>query len=376
MIHVQIGDIFESQAQTLVNTVNCVGIMGKGVALEFKKRFPDMYEDYVGRCERKEVRLGEPYLYRRLTPPGILNFPTKDHWRSVSRLADIVAGLEFLKCQFRQWGITSLACPPLGCGHGQLEWRVVGRTLYRHLAQLEIPVELFAPFGTPPDELQDEFLARPADSDNGAASVSKYAPKIRPQELALVEVLARIEREPYHWPVGRTMFQKIAYFTTESGVATGLRYSRGSYGPFSPDLKPLLGRLTNNGLIREERFDRMFAVRTGSTYADAAKAFSSDLATWNKVLDRVADLFLRMKTQDAEIAATVHFAAKSEPKDSSRKATEMEVLEAVRKWRQKRKPPLKDEDVARAIRSLNLLRWVDLTPSKDLPLPEDALADV
>jgi len=120
----------------------------------------------------------------------------------------------------------------------------------------------------------------------------------------------------------------------------------------------------------------MFAVRTGSTYADAAKAFSSDLATWNKVLDRVTDLFLRMKTQDAEIAATVHFAAKSQPKDSSRKATEMEVLEAVRKWKQKRKPPLKDEDVARAIRSLNLLRWVDLTPSKDLPLPEDALADV
>ena len=79
MVNVIMGDIFESRAQTLVNTVNCVGIMGKGIALEFKKRFPDMFEDYVKRCEAKQVRLGRPYLFERMFPPWILNFPTKNH---------------------------------------------------------------------------------------------------------------------------------------------------------------------------------------------------------------------------------------------------------------------------------------------------------
>src|SRR5437879_13728035 len=96
MMKILVGDLFESSAQTLVNTVNCVGVMGKGVALEFKERFPDMYTDYVRRCEAREVRLGQPYLFKRTTVPWILNFPTKDHWKSVSKLSDIVAGLEYL----------------------------------------------------------------------------------------------------------------------------------------------------------------------------------------------------------------------------------------------------------------------------------------
>jgi hypothetical protein len=89
MLKALIGDMFASQAQTLVNTVNCVGVMGKGVALEFKKRFPAMFDDYLARCGRKQVRLGEPYLYRDLGGAMVVNFPTKDHWRSSSRLADI-----------------------------------------------------------------------------------------------------------------------------------------------------------------------------------------------------------------------------------------------------------------------------------------------
>lgn len=129
MIRVLIGDMFESEAQTLVNTVNCVGIMGKGIALEFKNRFPDMYDDYVKRCKTGKVQLGKPYVFHSLLPPWILNFPTKGHWRSVSRLSDIIAGLEYMEQHYREWGITSLACPALGCSNGQLEWRVVGPTL-------------------------------------------------------------------------------------------------------------------------------------------------------------------------------------------------------------------------------------------------------
>jgi O-acetyl-ADP-ribose deacetylase (regulator of RNase III) len=159
MVRIRVGDLFQSRAQTLVNTVNCVGIMGAGVALEFKKRFPRMFADYVERCRAGRVRLGEPYLFKDLVGPWVLNFPTKDHWRSVSRLSDIIAGLEHLRRHYREWGITSLAVPPLGCGQGGLEWRIVGPTLYRHLVQLGIPVELYAPHGTPEQELTPEFLA-------------------------------------------------------------------------------------------------------------------------------------------------------------------------------------------------------------------------
>ena len=159
MVRILIGDLFASKMQTIVNTVNCVGVMGKGIALEFKKRFPDMYQDYVARCAAKQVRLGQPYLFRQLVPPWILNFPTKDDWRSVSRLSDIVAGLEYLEQHYQEWGITSLAVPPLGCGQGQLEWRVVGPTLFRYLSRFQVPVELYAPHGTPEHELASSFLS-------------------------------------------------------------------------------------------------------------------------------------------------------------------------------------------------------------------------
>ena len=149
---VLIGDILQSKAQTLFNTVNCVGIMGKGIALEFKKRFPKMFGDYVQRCERKEVKPGVPYLYKTLLLPQIINFPTKDHWKSVSRITDIEHGMQLLLSQYKEWGITSLAIPPLGCGNGQLEWKAVGPLIYRYASQMNIPVELYAPYGTPPTE--------------------------------------------------------------------------------------------------------------------------------------------------------------------------------------------------------------------------------
>src|SRR5574340_779424 len=107
MFRALIGDLFASQAQTLVNTVNCVGVMGKGVALEFKKRWPAMFEDYQRRCALKQVRLGEPYLYRDQSGATIVNFPTKDHWRSPSRVADIESGLDYLVAHAEAWGIHS-----------------------------------------------------------------------------------------------------------------------------------------------------------------------------------------------------------------------------------------------------------------------------
>lgn len=369
MITVYIGDVFESEAQTLVNTVNCVGIMGKGIALEFKARFPDMYDDYVQRCKHRKVKLGEPYLYRLLTPPWILNFPTKDHWRSVSRLEDIVAGLRYLQGHYRQWGITSLGVPPLGCGQGQLEWRIVGPTLYRHLKELDIPVDLYAPFGTPHEELRPAFLDEPGEIRT-ASSRQGTSYRVAPAWVALVEILQNLENEPYHRPVGRTTFQKIAYFATESGVPTGLHYSRGSFGPYAPDVKRQVTALVNNGLIREERLGRMFAVRVGQTFEDARRAYADRLDAWRTTLTKIVDLFMRMSTPQAELAATVHFAAKEIKQRNKGEISEADILYEVMQWKQRRRPPLDEKNVALTIRNLNMLSWIRAKVSDDLPVTE------
>jgi uncharacterized protein YwgA/O-acetyl-ADP-ribose deacetylase (regulator of RNase III) len=377
LISVKVGDIFQSEAQTLVNTVNCVGVMGKGLALLFKERFPDMYEDYVRRCEANEVKLGEPYVFRRLMTPWILNFPTKDHWRSVSRLSDIIAGLEHLQKNYQEWGITSLAVPALGCSNGQLEWKVVGRTLYRYLSHFNVPVELYAPLGTPSEEIEIDFLALEPSRQNEYAPINGgRLSRINPAWVGLVEVLERINREPYRAPVGRTSFQKIAYFATELGLPTGLRYARGSYGPFAAELKPLLTKLVNNGLLTEERQGQMFTMFPGPTFDDAKRTLKSQLGQWEEIIDRVTDLMLRIRnTGEAEIAATVFFAARGLSGVGESKPSELDVLNEVKNWKQKRRPPLQEELVAQAIRNLNLLGWIDVAPSNDLPVSEESFVE-
>jgi O-acetyl-ADP-ribose deacetylase (regulator of RNase III)/uncharacterized protein YwgA len=363
MVKVLIGDIFESDAQTLTNTVNCVGVMGKGIAKQFKRRFPDMYDDYVERCERGEVQLGRPYLYRQMYEPWVLNFPTKGHWRAVSKLSDIKRGLEFLLDHYKEWEIESLAVPPLGCGNGQLDWRVVGPTLYRYLAQMDIPVELYAPFKTPDEQLKTDFLER---QEIPAGDIQKVTSKdqVDSSWVSLVAMLAKIERETYHHPIGRTSFQKMAYFATEAGVPTGLEFRKASYGPYTGELKKVIARLQNNDLVQEEREGSMFRVRPGEAFSDALNLFREDITAWSDALRRVTDLFLRMNTRQAEVAATVHFAARhlverDEP-------SERDVLEAVKSWKQRRRPPFEEEEVASTIRNLNMLGWIEATFSPDL----------
>ncbi len=366
------GDIFRSSSQTIVNTVNCVGVMGKGIALGFKQRYPEMYDDYVRRCNAGEVRLGKPYLYKRSAPPHILNFPTKDHWRSVANLKDIVAGLEYLQQHYKEWGIESLAVPPLGCGEGQLEWKVVGPTLYRYLSVLNIPVELYAPFGTPDEQLQLSFL-NPLQVNGNVDLRQTQDKRMDAAWIALVEVLQQIEREPFHWPIGRVSFQKIAYFATEAGIPTGLSYTKGSYGPYTADLKKVIARLVNNGIIQEEQSGKMFVVKVGPTFGDAERAYHNDLEKWKVLIGKIADLFMRMRTNQAEIAATVHFAYLNLQKKGNKKPSEIEILTEVMIWKQRRRPPLNKEEVSLAIRNLGMLGWLETKPSKNLPVPDEDL---
>ena len=369
-MRILIRDLLKSEAQTLINTVNCVGIMGKGIALEFKERFPDMFKDYIERCERKEVKPGVPYLFKTLFPPQIVNFPTKDHWKSLSRVADVERGLQHLLDHYKEWGITSLAIPPLGCGNGQLEWRVVGPLIYRYLRQMDIPIEMYAPYGTPARELTEEFLTQPTTTNsqwNGHSAQTT----LNPAWVALVEILKRIEEQPYHWPVGRTIFQKIAYVATQQGMPTGFVYQKSSFGPFCSELKNAVTKLVNNNLLQEERLGKMFMVKVGPNYERTRKTFEPALSKWSETIEKTADLFVRMNTDQAEVVATVMFAADSLQKADQAEPSETAVLNAVMQWKQKRRPPLDQGVVASAIRNLGMLHWLHVKPDDSLPVPDE-----
>jgi uncharacterized protein YwgA/O-acetyl-ADP-ribose deacetylase (regulator of RNase III) len=352
------GDLLKSNMHALVNTVNTVGIMGKGVALAFKRQYPDMYHDYVKRCSRGEVRLGEPYIYRA-NDHVIVNFPTKQHWRSVSRLSDIEAGLDYLEHHYKEWQIKSLAVPPLGCGNGQLEWRVVGPILLRHLKRLDIPVELYAPHGsTLLGEVQLDLL----DQLGPQASDEQWL--LEPWLVAIAETVSRLESLRYHWPVGRVMLQKIVYFATAAGLPTGLQFQRASYGPFSPDLKAAVGRLQNNGILTEHQRGRMIEVRTSSALEDARMSYSDQLAKWSDLIDHIVDLVARFDTARAEIAATVHYAAQELGNLLGRKPTVTEVVEYVEDWKRRRSPRLERADILRAIVGLGTRGWLQVDPDE------------
>ena len=165
MITYKSGNLLESELQALTNTVNCVGIMGKGIASEFKSRYPSMFRDYVRRCQRKEVQPGIPYVYpepvgasqlglgmladseTRESEHLIVNFPTKNHWRGNSRKEWIELGLANIVEQYRCWGVTSIAVPALGCSNGGLDWADIGPMMHEYLQPLDILVEIYVPPG-------------------------------------------------------------------------------------------------------------------------------------------------------------------------------------------------------------------------------------
>ncbi len=139
------GDILNAKTQVVVNTVNCEGFMGKGLALQFKKNFPEMFKDYKQKCAEGKVAIGELYLYKNSFRYWILNFPTKNHWRQSSKLDYIQKGLEEFKNRYQEWGIRSIAFPRLGCRLGGLDWAVVKPLMEKYLDELPgLKVEIYS----------------------------------------------------------------------------------------------------------------------------------------------------------------------------------------------------------------------------------------
>ncbi len=142
LIHYQKGDIFDSNTQVIVNTVNCKGVMGKGLALAFKQKYPEMFPVYQQECKTGRLRIGRPSLYK-VSTPWILNFPTKDHWRPPSKLEYLEKGLEYFIKNYKKAGIHSIAFPKLGAQNGKLSWNEVGPLMAKYLSRIDIDVYIY-----------------------------------------------------------------------------------------------------------------------------------------------------------------------------------------------------------------------------------------
>jgi len=345
-----------------------VGVMGKGIAKEFKKRYPEMFRDYVARCDVGTVQLGKPYHFTDLFGEiSIVNFPTKNHWRSPSRLSDIERGLDYFLTHYQQWGIQSVAFPPLGCGNGGLEWQVVGPLMYQKLYEINIPVEIYAPYGTVSSQLSAAFLSQPIDAQRDIVGVQHK--KLKDEWLALLEVVYLLEHQPYAKPVGRTIFQKICYIVTELGVDTGFEFQQASYGPFSNDIKNALTVLANANLIKEEQLGPMTAITTSEEYENQRSEVVFRIRPYQSKIEKTVDLFSRIKNTDqAEEVTSVIFAArKLKQERGTNLITEQEVLDFITGWKKKLHTPEKEQTLSGAIRNLQMLGWLKLEYSESLP---------
>ncbi len=153
MIEYKTGDVLAQEAEALVNAVNCVGVMGRGIALQFKRAFPENFAAYAARCKHGEMRPGRVFVFETnglASPRYVINFPTKRHWRDKSRIADIESGLQALVEEIRVRNIRSVAIPALGSGLGGLDWPAVRDRIQAALQELDgVQVVVFEPGGGP-----------------------------------------------------------------------------------------------------------------------------------------------------------------------------------------------------------------------------------
>jgi O-acetyl-ADP-ribose deacetylase (regulator of RNase III) len=223
------GDILAADVEALVNSVNCVGIMGRGIALQFKNAFPDNFKAYAAACKRQEVQPGKMFVFETHTitnPKYIINFPTKRHWRGKSRIEDIDSGLKSLATEIKSRHIRSIAIPPLGSGLGGLNWLDVRARIKSKLQDLlNVDVLVYEPTGAP----DAETIAR-----------TRRVPKMTPGRAALVELIHRYLGGLLDPFVTLLEVHKLMYFMQEAGQPLKLRYSKASYGPYAENLRHVL----------------------------------------------------------------------------------------------------------------------------------------
>ena len=237
MIELRTGNLLEADADALVNTVNTVGVMGKGIALQFKKAFPALEGPYKRACQSGELRPGKVHVYELAGmlqhPRYIINFPTKRDWKHPSRLSDVREGLSDLVKVIGELQIESIAVPPLGCGNGGLDWNDVYPMIEEALGGLNnVRVLVYGPNGAPPPEQQINRTKKP---------------RMTPNRAALLGLLARYRELDY--PLSMLEIQKLAYFLQATGQPLGLTFVAHHYGPYADDLRKVLRDLEGHYII-------------------------------------------------------------------------------------------------------------------------------
>jgi O-acetyl-ADP-ribose deacetylase (regulator of RNase III) len=304
MIEYKKGDILQEDAEALVNTVNCVGIMGRGIALQFKNAFPENFKTYVAACNRNEVQPGQMLVFKtgRLTNPKyIINFPTKRHWRGKSRIEDIHSGLVALANEIRSRNIHSIAIPPLGSGLGGLDWSNVRPRIENSLRGLDnVRVVIFEPA---------------ASSDDTRFNHSSDVPKMTAGRAALVGLMNRYLAGLLDPFITLLEVHKLMYFMEQSGEPLRLKFTKGPYGPYAENLRHVLkaveGHLVSGYADGGDVPDKQLKLVPGAL--DDAAAFLESNAETRTRLDRVADLVEGFESPfGLELLSTVHWTANKE----------------------------------------------------------------
>lgn len=301
MIEFRTGDILRADVEALVNTVNCVGIMGRGIALQFKNDFPENFKAYEAACAREEVQPGKMFVFetRTLTNPKfIINFPTKRHWRGKSRMEDIESGLKALVEEIRKRGIRSIAIPPLGSGLGGLNWGDVRPRIVATLDKLDdVNVIVYEPNSAP------------------VATKSREVPKMTAGRAALVVLMHRYLgglMDPF---VTLLEVHKLMYFMQEAGEPLRLQYAKAPYGPYAENLRHVLraveGHLVAGYADGGDAPDKQIELVPGAM--KDAESFLKEKRETVSRFDKVGELVEGFETPfGLELLATVHWVVKHE----------------------------------------------------------------
>jgi O-acetyl-ADP-ribose deacetylase (regulator of RNase III) len=346
MLRIAKGDVLAADAEALVNTVNCVGVMGRGVALQFKRAFPDNFKQYQKACERGEVRPGSMFVVenRELTGPRyIINFPTKRDWKNKSRMEDIDSGLIALVEVLRTRNIRSVAIPPLGCGLGGLDWNEVRPRIERALDALpEIEAIIFEPAGAP------------AAASEGEPAI----PTMTPGRAALLGLMRRYLAGLMDPFISLLEVHKLMYFMQEAGEPLKLDFAKAQYGPYAENLRHVLRRIDGHFIsgYADGGDNPAKTIEPLPAAVSAAEAYLADRPEIRARFDRVASLVEGFESSfGLELLATVHWVAKREGASSAE-----EAIPLVYAWNDRKKRFLPDQ-IEIAWNTLAAKGWLSVT---------------
>jgi len=319
------GNLLAADVDALVNTVNTVGVMGKGIALQFKRAYPENYDAYSAACGNGEVQLGRMFVTRLDSlsrPYCIINFPTKSHWKSRSRIQSIDAGLADLVRVIQELNISSIAVPPLGCGNGGLEWSEVRPLIMRSLSTLpDVDVRLYKPAGAPDSSSMPVRTPRPRMTRLRAAIMLAFERYITASMASGLSMEARISLIEAH---------KISYLLQESGWPLGLKFTRGHYGPYSEALNQLISSLEGhfiNGFGDGSSGSKAVLTLDARALRDAHQLLDGDQDYWRAIGELQQTIAGYEFPWGLELLATVHYASAHFNVTNAD-----DVVSAVRSW--------------------------------------------